>query len=207
MKIVQHRINTSKQLESVPSTYGIEVDVRYHASDLVLDHDPFDHHTKNPETLRSFLKTWNHEGPLILNIKTEGIEKSCIELMELHSIKSWFFLDLSMPYFVKYSLSAANQTISGFSPNNLAVRFSQYEPIEYALAFKNKARWVWVDCFDGEPMDQGSLDKLKQNGFKICLVSPELQGYPKETTKSFSLKCKRFDIDAVCTKYPELWKK
>lgn len=206
MIIVQHRVNSSKFLNNIPASHGIEVDVRYHESDLILDHDPFGHHLKNPETLGNLLKNWNHRGPIILNIKTEGIEVRCIELMKQYGIKSWFFLDLSMPYFVKFSMNAINGSISGFNTENLAVRFSQYEPIEYALAFQNKAQWVWVDCFDGKPVDAESLTKLKLCGFKLCLVSPELHGYTKENTESFSLKCKQFDIDAVCTKYPELWK-
>ena len=46
-------------------------------------------------------------------------------------------LDLSMPYFVKYSMIAKNKLINNFTIDNLAVRFSDKEPIEYALVYKS----------------------------------------------------------------------
>ena len=203
--IIAHRINTIAQLQNVPKNFGLELDVRYHEDDLVLHHDPFSHHKNSPQKLYDFLKNYNCEGWLILNIKTEGVEMKCIEFMNEFKIKKWFFLDLSMPYFVKYSQYAQSGSIQGFGPNNLAVRFSEFEPLEYALSFADRARWVWVDCFTKLPINDEIYWQLKQAGLNICLVSPELQGHAVERIAEFKLQLVGKEIDAVCTKYAELW--
>ena len=206
-KIIAHRINTISQLNLVPKDLGVEVDIRYHEDDLILHHDPFSHHKPQmPEKFIDFLAHYKCEGPMILNVKTEGVEEKLIALMNKFKIKNWFFLDLSMPFFVKYTKHAANASITGFGPENLAVRFSQEEPIEYALNFAKKVSWVWVDCFTKMPLDDKSYAKLKNAGFKICLVSPELQKHPLEKIAEFKKQLDGKKIDAVCTKYPDLWR-
>jgi hypothetical protein len=211
-KIIAHRINSISQLKLVPKNFGIELDIRYHEDDLIMHHDPFSHHKlKMPEKQMSekfvdFLEHYQCEGPMILNLKTEGVEEKCIELMSQFKIKNWFFLDMSMPFFVKYAKCAANASINGFGPENLAVRFSEEEPIEYALSFAKKVAWVWVDCFTKMPLDDESYKKLKNAGYKICLVSPELQKYPIERIAEFKKQLEGKKIDAVCTKHPDLWR-
>jgi hypothetical protein len=206
-KIIAHRINTISQLNLVPKDFGVEVDIRYHEDDLILHHDPFSHHKPQmPEKFSEFLVCYKCEGPMILNVKTEGVEEKLIELMNKFKIKNWFFLDLSMPFFVKYAKHAASASIAGFGPENLAVRFSQEEPIEYALSFVKKVSWVWVDCFTKMPLDDESYSKLKNAGFKICLVSPELQKHPLEKIVEFKKQLDGKKIDAVCTKHPDLWR-
>jgi hypothetical protein len=206
MKIIAHRINSILQLKSVPKNFGIELDVRYHEDELILHHDPFSHQKfPKPENFSEFLSHYNCEGPLILNAKTEGVEERCIALMNKSKIKNWFFLDLSMPYFVKYAKLAASGSVQGFGMNNLAVRFSEEEPIEYALSFAGRVKWVWVDCFTKLPLDDGSYQKLKEAGFKICLVSPELQKHSLDKIQTFKTQLNGKKIDAVCTKNPELW--
>ena len=46
---------------------------------------------------------------------------------------------------------------------------------------------------------------LRDAGFKLCLVSPELHGFQKEDITNMKNKIQGFSIEAVCTKYPELW--
>ena len=185
--------------------WGIEVDIRYHNNDLILHHDPFNHHLNGFERFENLLKVWKNTGPLILNLKSEGLENDCIELMQKHRIKNWFFLDMSMPYFVKYSNFVETRKLSNFSSQNLAVRFSDKEPIEYALSFSMKAGWVWVDYFDFFPLNQMTNAKLIEANFKICLVSPELQTHSTVKIDEVMSKCKDLVIHAVCTKFPEIW--
>lgn len=206
MIIIKHRVNTLQDLKKLESDQGAEIDVRYHEDQLVLHHDPFSHHKNECLVFEEFLSNWKAEGPLILNIKTEGIENTCIALMNEFKVPNWFFLDLSMPYFVKFSNFALQKKIEGFSKKNLAVRFSEYEPLEYALSFSNKAEWIWVDCFSFLPLNEEIYDKIKQGNFKICLVSPELQGLKKEKIIDFLSQVNDMEIEAVCTKYPELWR-
>ena len=206
MQIIKHRINTIEQLKDLNPNYGAEIDIRYHNDMLVIDHDPMRHHLASPTlvTLRKWLQYWKNSGPLILNVKTEGIEENCIGMMKEFGITNWFFLDLSMPYFIKYARKAAANP-SEFGPQNLAVRFSEFEPIEYALAFKNMSGWVWVDYFTHSPLSDKSYQDLKKAGFKICLVSPELQQHNPETISILRNSLGDKEIDAVCTKFPELW--
>ena len=205
MKYINHRVNTINHLKQIPKKNGVELDVRYHNNDLILEHDPFNHDISRSEKLDNYLNFYKNHGPLILNIKSEGIEEECINLMLKHKIQDWFFLDISMPYLVKFSDIALQGNINGFTPDNLAVRFSENEPIEYALSFKDKARWVWVDCFTHLPLNIESYSLLKSAGFKICLVSPELQNHPLEIIQDFKTQVSKLDIDAVCTKRPDLW--
>ena len=206
MMYINHRINTVEELKTVPLQNGIELDIRYHNNSLILHHEPFHHHEHHPEMFENLLKQWNHKGPIILNIKTEGIEAACIDLMNNYHIQHWFFLDLSLPSLVKHAQYAVGNKIKGFSTANLAVRFSEYEPIEHALAFAGKAQWVWIDCFTHLSINQEIYKKLKDSGYKICLVSPELQKHPINQIEVFKNQIKELDIDAVCTKYPNLWK-
>lgn len=189
IKIV-HRINTIAQLKSIPKEYGIEVDIRYKDKELILHHDPF----MVGENFDEFLKNFNHKF-IILNIKTEGIEETIIELFKKYDIQNYFFLDLSLPFLIKYAKKGEK---------NIAVRFSEYEPLEFVIKFKGLVNWVWVDCFNGLPLNDDNYEILKNN-FKICLVSPELQGYSIERIKEFKEILGNKQIDAVCTKVPELW--
>jgi hypothetical protein len=76
--------------------------------------------------------------------------------------------------------------------------------LEGIQAFKGKATWAWVDCFHGEPLS-AEIVKLAQKDFKICLVSPELQGMPLDRIQLFSELVPL--CDAICTKQPHLWQK
>ena len=194
---IAHRINTIEELNNIDKNLGVEIDVRYHNNRLILHHNPFGHHESTPCDFESFLKEYKHKL-LILNVKTEGIENKCIELMEKYNIKDWFFLDLSMPYFVKYA------KYSDLPKNHLCVRFSEHEPIEYALEYKDCAEWIWIDCFKSLPINDENYNIIKKH-FKICLVSPELQGFELKEIENFKNILKEKEIDAVCTDYPELW--
>lgn len=208
MMFIHHRVNTLSRLEQIQLMpgEGAEIDVRYHLNDLVLHHDPFNHHDRTALRLSDFLAAWPNTGPLILNLKTEGIEETCIELMEQYQISDWFFLDMSMPYMVKYSIRASCSGNQNFSSDNLAVRYSEFEPIEYCLSFSGRARWVWVDCFTHLPMNTTIYRRLKQAGFRICLVSPELQGHSVLRIGEFRKQVADLHIDAVCSKRIDLWR-
>jgi hypothetical protein len=208
MKIIKHRINDLTALKELEHDYGAEIDIRYHNDRLILNHDPLNHHLSPSLDFEQFLKGWSSQQPLILNIKTEGIEKKCIELVNDYKVASWFFLDLSMPYFVKYADMALKNAIPGFSSKNLAVRFSDKEPLEYALNFSGQARWIWVDWFESIPLSQDIYTRIKNNHFQICLVSPELQNKPVEKIVEYKkfLAESSMEVDAVCTKRPDLWK-
>ena len=200
MEIIKHRINSIESLNECSLAYGAEIDVRYHNNALVLDHDPF--HGNNAQQLESFLINYELDGTLIINLKTEGIERSCIELLQAYKIRKWFFLDMSQPYLVKFSLNTHEYSINR---DNLAVRFSEFEPIEYALSFSGKVGWVWVDRFQETALTLSAYESLIEAGFKLCLVSPELHGHDIKVVTEYINEMSDLNIHAVCTKYPEMW--
>ena len=197
MIIIHHRVNNLTDISSITSDQGIEVDVRYHKNNLILNHDPFNHHLQKNTILTDLLKNWTQKGPIVLNLKSEGIENDCIEEMKKYNIKNWFFLDMSMPYFVKYSEKAYYERNEYFTPENLAVRFSDREPIEYALSFQNKVKWVWIDYFKNFPLNYKNYQLLKSMNFKICLVSPEIQNNSYLKPNKLLNICSDLEIDAI----------
>jgi hypothetical protein len=97
---------------------------------------------------------------------------------------------------------------SKLGEHRCAVRISEFESVETALALARKVEWVWVDCFTHFPLSRGDAERLRSAAFKLCIVSPELQGRSAENEipQLMELLHER-DIlaDAVCTKRPELW--
>ena len=65
--------------------------------------------------------------------------------------------------------------LSSMGESNLAIRFSEFEGLDTVLAMAGKVTWVWVDCFTFLPITKDIYQILKAAGFKLCLVSPELQ--------------------------------
>jgi hypothetical protein len=187
---IAHRINTIEQLKNTPVEYGVEMDLRPDGDSIIIHHDPF----SKGEDFEEWLKHYKH-SLIILNTKAEGMEERILSLMEKHAIENYFFLDLSLPFLIKYMRKGVRK---------IAVRFSEYEPIEFVMKFAGKVEWVWVDCFNDLPLTKNNYQLLKTH-FKICLVSPELQGYDVGRIEDFKTQLADMSIDAVCTKCPDLW--
>ena len=64
-----------------------------------------------------------------------------------------------------------------------------------------KADWVWVDCFTKIPLDYDGYLELKELGYKLCFVSPELEGQEEKIPAYRKyIEEQRIVFDAVCTK-------
>lgn len=194
MHTILHRINTIELLKKTPSNFGVEIDIRSNGKSLILHHDPFE----QGELLEDWIRSYHH-GTLILNVKEEGLESSVLKLMNQYKIKDFFFLDQSFPFLRKTAVMGESRC---------AVRVSEYENIETVLSLSGMVDWVWVDCFTSFPLDKEEANQLKNSGFKLCLVSPELQGREKRSqVVEFRRQIEQLGIkgDAVCTKYSDLW--
>ena len=44
MYIIKHRVNFKEDLDGINLNFGAEIDIRYHNNELILNHDPFNHH-------------------------------------------------------------------------------------------------------------------------------------------------------------------
>ena len=194
MNIIRHRRNTHEELAELSTEHGAEIDIRSQGDSLVLHHDPFVMGT----SFEDWLKNYKH-GTLILNVKEEGLEDRCLELMKQHGIEDFFFLDQSFPFLVKTAKTGESRC---------AVRVSEFENIDTAMTLAGKVQWVWVDCFTKFPLDLASAARLKENGFKLCIVSPELQGRMEVSDSEIIVKA-MIDAevvpDAICTKFPKRW--
>lgn len=194
MEIIRHRRNTIAELQATPTSLGVEVDIRSYADRLITHHDPF----IEGDSFEEWLASYNH-GTLILNVKEEGLEGRLLELMGRYNIGKFFFLDQSFPFLVR---------TAGLGERRCAVRVSEFESLETALSLAGKVDWVWVDCFTTFPLDRTAAESLQSAGFKLCLVSPELQGRTAKNdidAMRALLAEREVSADAVCTKTPERW--
>lgn len=187
MEFICHRINTIDELKNAPTDCGVEIDLRDKGNRIILAHDPF----KDGEDFEDYLRHYNH-GTMILNIKSERIEHRVLELIRKYQIKDYFFLDSSFPMI--YLLTKERE-------ENIALRYSEYEGLDTILNMKDSVKWVWVDCFSMLPITLESYTLLKNNGFKLCLVSPELQGQPEKINEYKAyLISEQIKFDAICCK-------
>ena len=202
MLIIKHRVNTIAELNATPIHFGVEIDLRPEGHTLILHHEPF----APGENFEEWLKQYRHAF-LILNVKSEGIERCVIELMEKYHITDYFLLDVTPPFLTKL----AKQGIG-----KLSTRLSPFESVKtcinYARAFPGMFPWVFIDVMTKTdrktklPLNVKIQQKLKDAGYKICLVSPELLHREDEISKyKRKMEAKGIVIDAVLTKKPELW--
>ena len=187
MELIAHRINTVEELRKLPNKYGVEIDLRDFGNRLILQHDPF----KDGESFQDYLKAYDH-GTMILNIKSERIEHRVLELIQKYNVENYFFLDSTFPMI---------NLLVNEDERNIAIRFSEFEGIDTILNMKDKVQWIWVDCFSRLPITRKNYDLIRKNGFKFCLVSPELQGQPEKIGKYKKyLRENGIFLDAICTK-------
>jgi hypothetical protein len=194
LQIIRHRVNSVRDLKLVPNSYGTEIDLRTKGRDIILTHDVF----SDGDTFENYASRYaaqHMKGPLILNTKEDGLEGRLIQTVKKMGIRNYFFLDLSLPTLVRLAVKEKNK--------NIAIRVSEYESPLLASRFKGLVDWVWVDTFSGKPAPVSWIRKLRKD-FRVCLVSPELQGYSVDTIKKFRVLIP--EATAVCTKVPALWK-
>ena len=194
MELIAHRRNTIAELRDTPVQYGVEVDIRSQGSRLVIHHDAF----VTGEFFEDWIEAYRH-GTLILNVKEEGLEDALLGIVARRRIEKFFFLDQSFPFLMRY----ANR-----GERRCAVRVSEYESVDTALTLAGRIDWTWIDCFTRFPIDGAQARRLQQAGFRLCLVSPELQGRDAATgIKALRSLLTELAVtaDAVCTKRPDLW--
>jgi len=183
MEFIAHRINTVEELKKLPKEYGVELDLRDDLNGRIyIQHNPFE----PGEDFEEYLKNYHH-GTMILNVKSERIELKILEM-----VKSYFFLDSSFPMI---------WLLSNQGEKNIALRVSEVEGLDTPRNMAGKVEWIWVDCFSKIPIGKTEAEELKKLGYKLCLVSPELEGRDedieiyKKTIEKIGIK-----FDAICTK-------
>lgn len=187
MEFISHRINKVEDLIKLPTNYGVELDLRDMGDEIVISHDPY----VGGERFEDYLKHYHH-GTMILNIKSERIEHRVLEMIQKADVKAYFFLDSSFPMIF---------LLSNSGESNIALRFSEYEGMDTIRNMAGRVKWVWIDCFTRFPLERDAFDEMKALGYKLCLVSPELQGRDADI-EAYKAICNEKGIvfDAICTK-------
>lgn len=113
-------------------------------------------------------------------------------MLEKYGIARYFFLDSSFPMI---------KLLSDMGERNIALRFSELEGLDTIRNMAGRVDWVWVDCFTNLPITAEIYHELKELGYKLCMVSPELEGQP-EKLEAYKQHLAQEGIlmDAVCTK-------
>lgn len=188
MEIIAHRINTIEELRHLDSRYGVELDLRDDWDGKVyISHNPFE----RGEYFEAYIQEYHH-GTMILNIKSERIEYKVLDLLKKYNISQYFFLDSSFPMI---------KLLTDMGEDKIALRFSELEGMDTIRNMAGKAKWVWIDCFTRLPITQRDYRELKQMKYRLCLVSPELQGQQDKIDEYKSyLQDNGIIMDAVCTK-------
>ena len=184
MEFIIHRVNLIENLKKIPKEYGCEIDIRTDGSKLILNHDPF---TKG-DYLIDYLDEYKN-GTLVLNIKESGIEDVVLKEVRLRNIKSYFLLDVEFPYLFSSSKKGER---------NIAIRFSEMEPIENFNLFKSKFDWIWIDTISRFPINIKNQNNFKRH--KTCLVCPSRWKRKEDILKiKTQLNNLKFNLDFVMT--------
>jgi hypothetical protein len=192
--LIAHRRNQPEELATTPAQYGIEMDIRSYGDRLVVTHEPFDPGVD----LETWLDSYAHAF-LVANVKEEGLEQRVEAALAARGIEEWTYLDQSFPFMVKTLRRGERRC---------AVRVSEYESVKTALALETRPQWVWLDSFTGAWPPPRDLVALAAAGYRIMIVSPELQARDPEPEVDGILRRLSkagLELDAVCTKRPELW--
>ena len=196
MIFTAHRINTIDELMSIPTEFGVEIDIRNYGDKLILSHDPYD----IGEDFEDFIKEYNHSF-IILNVKCERIEHKILEMISKYKIKDYFLLDCSFPMIYK---------LSNEEEKNIAIRYSEFESVQNSIIMKNRVKWVWIDSFENLTLNSEKYKILKDCNFNICVVSPELQNKNTKIEEYANIMLSENIIpDMICTKIYNVdrWKK
>lgn len=194
MEYIAHRINTVKELRVLDSRYGVELDLRDNLDGRIyISHNPFE----SGDDFEEYLKEYYH-GLMILNVKSERIEHRVLELLDKYSVSRYFFLDSSFPMI---------KLLTDMGEHHIALRFSELEGLDTIRNMAGKAEWVWVDCFSRMPLDKESYKEMRELGYKLCLVSPDLVGQAEKIDiYRKQLENDSLFIDAVCAKVHNMYR-
>lgn len=190
MLFLNHRLNQLEKLENTPVLWGAEIDLRDYDGELRLAHDPWQTGPRFADFLAAY-----HGGCLALNVKCDGLEEAILQELGRAERRDFFFVDLPGPALVRMAKQGVSQ---------VAVRVSEYEPVEAALVWAGTFEWAWLDVFSRQPPSPRVVAELKKR-FRVALVSPELHGASERELTAFIDAIPWGSIDAVCSDRCDLW--
>ena len=158
-----HSTNIAKNsIESfrVASTegFGLETDIRDHYGEIVISHDPLT--SENPLPFTELLKL-EFQGPVALNIKSDGLVKLNVDNAARRAFKDYFYFDHSIPELAVYRNAGLP----------VAQRVSNVEELKFETIYD-----VWFDHLESFPSKFQINFEALLSSHRVHLVSPELHG-------------------------------
>lgn len=188
--------SASALIEALRLGFSIETDLRDYGANLVISHDP---PTGQAQTLSELLNVVNtiersDTQVLALNIKSDGLETLLTSAHYPGIRANHFFFDMSVPTYIRFSRLGLP----------LACRLSEYEQYEQSSLLRQKSDWVWLDSFHSDwYLDSQLVRELLETENRVCLVSPELHGRPKDAAWDWVLEYQSKGTNLyVCTDLP-----
>lgn len=148
---------------------GIETDIRDCNSDIVISHDiPSGKEPLLSQLLETY-KDSKSNNTLALNIKSDGLQEHVSDLFKKYEVDDFFLFDASIP-----------DTLSSFKHKLRSyIRFSEYETCDILL---DEAVGVWLDQFQSQWFNNGTIREFLEQNKNVCVVSSELHGRDHQQT-------------------------
>lgn len=158
--------NTLHALQrALEAGFGIETDLRDQSGTLVISHDPPEGEILSVEALFALYVRLGATGRLALNVKSDGLQSLLLMLVGRTQIvlNNAYAFDMALP-------DALGYLACDFPAYT---RISEYESFP---SFLDQASGVWVDNFTGGFPQVAEAERLMAEGYRTCIVSPELHG-------------------------------
>lgn len=143
--------------------FGTETDLRDCDGEIVISHDiPLKN--SNIISIDEFFELYksnNIESTLALNIKSDGLQEILKEKLLAYKIENYFVFDMSIP------------DTRGYIRNDIKF-FVRLSEVENTLIYKELAKGVWLDAFEGLWYSPEYIFELLYQNLKIAIVSFEL---------------------------------
>lgn len=174
--------------------FGIETDLRDCLGEIVISHDiPLDEKCLTLNQFFKLLQCYTEKGRIALNIKADGLHDLLqVELNEAIGLdQSAYVFDMSVP------------DAFGYKKRNIAM-YGRISDVESQLVFSSYVTGIWVDDFSGNFDQLGSAKAGLENGYRVCLVSPELHGrhHLNFWSEIKHLNLHTYDTFELCTDFP-----
>jgi hypothetical protein len=143
--------------------WGVELDVRDLAGQLVISHDP---PTAGALTFSAVVDEYLAHGTpglLAVNVKSDGLAMMVAAALARVPADRWFAFDMSVP------------DTRGYAKAGLPY-YTRHSDLESVPALYEAARGVWLDDFRGGFIDDAKLAAHLDAGKHVAVVSPELHG-------------------------------
>ena len=170
--------------------FGTETDIRDYKGKLVISHDIANENSIALDSMLEIYCEYDKNLYLALNIKADGLQEELRKTLQKYQIENYFVFDMSVPEGIKYL------------KNNFSV-FTRESEYEQSPSFYDRAKGVWIDCFEGDWINENTITKHLNNNKTVCVVSPDLHKRDYLNVWNNYKPLSRKNGFFLCTDYPE----